>query len=114
MSQGAGASVVNEQNKVKSLESGIDTLAVGMAGWLGIMTIAAVVVFVIVYKRLGRNSDDITDAETGSVDSSHNAKTSIVDFDSFPSLRDADLGTPERSCMDDEDNPSDLPQIHTT
>jgi hypothetical protein len=116
MAQGAGGQVIEDENKVQSLESGVNTLALGMAGWLGIMTLASIVIFVIVYKRLGRNSADVKDAETGSVQSSNDAKSSIIDFSPFPSLREADLGTtPERSCLDsDDDSLNDLPKVHTT
>jgi hypothetical protein len=109
MAQGGGSRITDDEAKVEELSSGIDTLAIGMAGWLGLMTVASLVIFVIVWKRLGKNDKEDTDAEAGSVQSSSDARSSIVDFSLFPSLRDADLGTPEKSNMDTEE----LPDVHT-
>jgi hypothetical protein len=64
-----------EQNLDK-LSGGVHVLVYGMVGWLGVITIGAIVVFAVVYTRLSRAARALDDAETGSSISSKSSKRS--------------------------------------
>ena len=128
---GMGNRLAKDEDKVAQLGGGVQTLVVGMVGWLSVMTVAAIVVFVIIYKRLSRHddSDGGADAETGSVGGSTGDASSIIDFALFPSLNRDSLNTSledpgvSNLAVDigQEDSPavatpsgSDIPQVHST
>lgn len=76
------ANILDEQSKEQEeMGSSVKQLIYVAGGWLGAVTIATIVIFVVIYKRLGRDPLDDKlikdgDAEAGSSQSSH---CSIVD-----------------------------------
>jgi hypothetical protein len=61
---------------IDKLHEGVNLLVYGMIGWLTIITLAAIVVFVVVYARLSRAARALDDAEAGSTVSGATSKSS--------------------------------------
>jgi len=53
-------------DELDKLSGGVDMLIYGMVGWLSVVTVAAVCIFVGVYVRMSRMARSLDDAETGS------------------------------------------------
>merc|ERR1712150_161511 len=79
-----------DDNEVHKFADGVSSLVKGMVGWLAVVTIATVVVFVVIYKRLGRggeSSDTLkipADVESFDDQSSY-IRSSIINFHHIPS-----------------------------
>jgi len=56
------------------LGGGVQMLIYGMVGWLSVVTVAAVCIFIGVYVRMSRMSRSLDDAETGSSVSSKSSR----------------------------------------
>ena len=75
--------------EVTKFDKGVNNLVFGMIGWLAVVTVATIVVFVVIYKRLGR--EDPSDvlklpADVESVDDqSSYIRSSIINFHHIPS-----------------------------
>lgn len=62
------------RTEVEAAKTSINTTNVALGIWLGVVTVATVVIFIVIYKRLGRKTgpdtvnitDFMDDAETGS------------------------------------------------
>ena len=63
----------NEEELTK-LSGGVQMLIYGMVGWLSVVTVAAVCIFVGVYIRMSRVARSLDDAETGSSVSSKSSR----------------------------------------
>jgi len=64
----------NEEELAK-LDGGVQMLIYGMVGWLSIVTVAAILIFVGVYIRMSRMARSLDDAETGSSVSSKSSRS---------------------------------------
>ena len=60
--------------ELTKLHGGMLVLVYGMVGWLSVVTVAAVCIFVGVYVRMSRMSRFLDDAETGSSVSSKSSR----------------------------------------
>ena len=108
-------------SEIKEIESSSKLTLLGVSVWLAVVTIATIIVFVVVYKRLGRNVDNGSDAEMGS----KKANCSIVNVSEliFPELqRDQAPPLPEKSKSDEtgisvecptDNSTTDLPTLHS-
>jgi len=54
------------EEELTKLSGGVQMLIYGMVGWLSVVTVAALVIFVGVYVRMSRVARSLDDAETGS------------------------------------------------
>jgi hypothetical protein len=61
---------------IAKLHEGVNLLVYGMIGWLTIITLAAIVVFVVIYTRLSRAARELDDAEAGSTSGSKSSAKS--------------------------------------
>jgi len=64
----------NDEELAK-LSVGVQMLIYGMVGWLSVVTIAAICIFVVVYVRMSRMAKSLDDAETGSSISSKSSRS---------------------------------------
>jgi len=62
------------EEELTKLSGGVQMLIYGMVGWLGLVTVAAVCIFVGVYIRMSRVARSLDDAETGSSISSKSSR----------------------------------------
>jgi len=65
--------------ELTKLHGGMLVLVYGMVGWLSVVTVAAVCIFVGVYVRMSRMSRSLDDAETGSSVSSKSSRLDHAD-----------------------------------
>ena len=86
-----------DEKAINKLTAGTNMLLVGMVSWLALISVATVTVFIIVYKRLGRNSqgqDDKKNLCTQDAESvisepvPSKEERSVVDFDDLGSFYD--------------------------
>jgi len=63
------------EEELTKLSGGVQMLIYGMVGWLGLVTVAAVCIFVGVYIRMSRVARSLDDAETGSSISSKSSRS---------------------------------------
>ena len=68
----SGLDVHDEE--LNKLGDGLQVLIVGMVGWLSVVTVAAICIFVGVYIRMSRVARSLDDAETGSSISSRSSR----------------------------------------
>lgn len=59
------------------LHGGVQMLIYGMVGWLSVVTVAAVCIFIGVYVRMSRMASSLDDAETGSSISSKSSRSKV-------------------------------------
>jgi flagellar biosynthesis/type III secretory pathway M-ring protein FliF/YscJ len=109
--------------RLKKEEGANSVTLIGVGAWLAVVTIATIVIFIVVYKRLGRNVDSESDAEMGS----KQANCSIVNVSEliFPALqREEASSLPEKCNIDSTElsveSPTnisttspDMPTLHT-
>ena len=60
--------------ELSQLSGGVEMLIYGMVGWLSVVTVAALFIFVGVYVRMSRMARSLDDAETGSSISSKSSR----------------------------------------
>jgi len=66
------------EEELSKLSGGVQMLIYGMVGWLGLVTVAAVCIFVGVYIRMSRVARSLDDAETGSSISSKSSRFVLI------------------------------------
>lgn len=78
--------------EVKKFDKGVHNMVTGMIAWLAVVTVATIVVFIVIYVRLGRRDSTeqqdtlklpVDDIE--SVDQSSYIRSSIINFHNIPS-----------------------------
>ena len=79
-----------QEEQLEEVEKGTDRLMIFMFTWLGLITIVTIVVFVVIYKRLGRHDDDDEESHGAEDDVTSGSnekkalplpeKSSVVDF----------------------------------
>lgn len=81
-----------DQAEADELTNNVGMLVKGMVGWLTVVTLATVVVFVVIYKRLGRSGEEPSssiklppDVESTFGDQSSYIRSSIINFHHIPS-----------------------------
>ncbi len=102
--------VEEDEQKVLDYKSNVIQMTWLMGVWFGIVTIAIIIIFVVIYKRLGRSNKAPTgqaadDAETGDVDVTKKNSSSIIDVAStiFPTLSPHSGTYPEKTMPQDTD-----------
>ena len=63
------------EEELSKLSSGVQMLIYGMVGWLSVVTVAAICIFIGVYLRMSRMARSLDDAETGSSISSKSSRS---------------------------------------
>jgi len=65
------------EEELTQLRGGVQMLIYGMVGWLSVVTVAAVCIFIGVYVRMSRMASSLDDAEAGSSISSKSSRSVI-------------------------------------
>ena len=60
------SNIADNVETINTMQSGVNMLVYVMAAWLGLVTVAAVAIFLVVYVRLSRASQALDDAEARS------------------------------------------------
>ena len=69
--------LAEHESELDRLSGGVQMLVYGMVGWLSVVTVAAVCIFIGVYVRMSRMARALDDAETGSSISSKSSRSVI-------------------------------------
>jgi len=64
------------EEELTQLSGGVQMLIYGMVGWLSVVTVAAIFIFIGIYVRMSRMARSLDDAETGSSVSSKSSRSS--------------------------------------
>ena len=63
------------EKELEQIGGGLQMLIYGMVGWLSVVTVAAICIFIGVYIRMSRVARSLDDAETGSSVSSKSSRS---------------------------------------
>jgi len=66
------------EEELTQLSGSVRVLIYGMVGWLSVVTVAALCIFIGVYVRMSRMARSLDDAETGSSISSKSSRSVLV------------------------------------
>ena len=68
------AGLDENEEELSKLSGGVEMLVYGMVGWLSVVTVTAICIFIGVYIRMSRVARSLDDAETGSSVSSKSSR----------------------------------------